>query len=90
MVGIATPYLQYLRKDQRIVVDMFLQLVNLFLECETIKSYNNRVLAYHNGSQTSYQQMVIQCYTSATGNNYLGNGNYALSATSKNRNTQQV
>ena len=48
-------------------------------ECDISRAITTQF--WHNGSITLPGNGVT-CYTSATGNNYLGNGNYSISGTS--------
>lgn len=78
MVGIATPYLA---PTSRSTAFRYGQTVGKpVLECETSRLMN--VLTYHNGSNI-LPGINDTVYTTATGNNYLANGNYALSVTSR-------
>ena len=49
------------------------------LECETSRAITTQF--WHNGSFV-LPANGDTCYTTSTGNNYLGNGNYAISGTS--------
>lgn len=74
MVGIATPFLQ---PTSRSICRRYDQTVGKpVLECETSRIIN--VLTYHNGSNI-LPGINDTVFTTATGNNYLGNGNWALS-----------
>ena len=50
-----------------------------FLECEVSRVIN--VIFYHDGS-FALPGNGDTCYTTSTGNNYLGNGNYSINQTS--------
>jgi hypothetical protein len=78
MVGIATPYTVSTErsKDFRYAFTVGKPV----LECEVSRAITTEF--WHNGSNI-LPANGDTCYTSATGNNYLGNGNYALSATSR-------
>ena len=73
MVGIATPYLA---PTSRSTAYRYASTVGKpVLECEESRAITTQF--WHNGSST-LPGNGNTCYTSATGNNYLGNGNYAI------------
>tara|TARA_Y100000389_G_scaffold186729_1_gene207406 strand:+ start:45 stop:356 length:312 start_codon:yes stop_codon:yes gene_type:complete len=78
MVGIATPFLE---PTSRAICYRYFQTVGKpVLECETSRIIN--AITYHNGSNI-LPGINDTVFTTATGNNYLANGNYAISYNSR-------
>tara|TARA_R110000782_G_scaffold163692_1_gene255743 strand:- start:41 stop:352 length:312 start_codon:yes stop_codon:yes gene_type:complete len=85
MVGIATPYLAPTSRSTAFRYG--LTVGKPVLECEVSRAITTEF--WHNGSNI-LPANGDTCYTSATGNNYLANGNYALSTTSRTGNPTSV
>jgi len=85
MVGIATPYTV---STERSTAFRYNGTVGKpVLECETSRAITTQF--WHNGSFL-LPANGDTCYTSATGNNYLADGNYALSTTSRTGNPTSI
>ena len=85
MVGIATPYLAPTSRSTAFRYG--LTVGKPVLECETSRLMNVTIYFSSSNPLPANGDTV---YTTATGNNYLANGNYALSTTSRTGNPTSV